>query len=274
MGICFILRPEHKYLAPVIVAIMDIQKARRFILKIQTLMDQESQQELSRLEKDLLKSYTIQLYEAILDESPVAQDKLSKQNEIGFMPKTEKPYVQVTEPKVETPTVNIPEIKPQPPKEVPVEIHYTPPEIVAAPPVTEYKPVHTPVVEPKKEPVHHVHHQTEKPVGNPDEALAKLFELQTHDDVADRFSQVPITDIQSAMGLNERIFTLKELFGGDKTLFDATCEQLNHLHSFSEAKNLLIHGPARLFKWNEAERVKMAEQFIRIVARRYPKHGH
>jgi len=253
---------------------MDIQKARRFLLKIQTLMDQESQQDLSRLEKDLLKSYIVQLYESIMDESPVTQDKVSKQSEIGFLPKTEKPPVQVTEPKVETPTVNIPEIKPQPSKEVPVEIHYTPPEIVTPPPVTEYKPVYTPVVEPKKEPVHQVHREPEKPVSNPDEALAKLFELQTHDDVADRFSHVPITDIQSAMGLNERIFTLKELFGGDKTLFDATCEQLNHLNSFSEARKLLINGPARLFKWNEAERMKMAEQFIRIVARRYPKHGH
>lgn len=252
---------------------MDIQKARRFLLKIQTLMDQESQQELSRLEKDLLKSYVIQLYEAIMDEVPAAQEKV-KTNEIGFTPKPEKPIVQVTEPKVETPTVNIPEIKPQPPKEVPVEIRYTPPEIVTPPPVAEYKPVHSPVVEPKKEPVHHVHQQQEKPVSNSEEALAKLFELQSHDDVADRFSKLPITDIQSAMGLNERIFTLKELFGGDKTLFDATCEQLNHMHSFSEAQRLLVNGPAKIFKWGENERIKMAEQFIRIVARRYPKHGH
>lgn len=253
---------------------MDIQRARRFLLKIQTLMDQESQQELSRLEKDLLKSYIVQLYDSIMDEAPVTQEKAVKTNEIGFTPKPEKPLVQVTEPKVETPTVNIPEIKPQPPKEMPVEIHYTPPEIVATPPVTEYKPVHTPVVEPKKEPVHTVHHHQEKPITNPDEALAKLFELQSHDDVADRFSQQTIQDIQSAMGLNERIFTLKELFGGDKTLFDATCEQLNHLHSFSEAQKLLVSGPAKIFKWGETERIKMAEQFIRIVARRYPKHGH
>ena len=252
---------------------MDIQKARRFLLKIQTLMDQESQQELSRLEKDLLKSYVIQLYESVMDEAPVAQEKV-KTNEIGFTPKPEKPVVQVTEPKVETPTVNIPEIKPQPPKEVPVEIHYAPPEIVSPPPIPEYKQVHTPIVEPKKEPVHHVLQQQEKPVGNTEEALSKLFDLQSHDDVADRFSQVPITDIQSAMGLNERIFTLKELFGGDKTLFDATCEQLNHMQSFSEAQRLLVNGPAKIFKWGENERIKMAEQFIRIVARRYPKHGH
>jgi hypothetical protein len=262
---------------------MDIQKARRFILKIQTLMDQESQQELSRLEKDLLKSYVMQLYEAIMEE----KEPVVKPNEISYKTEMPKPQVmQVTEPKVETPTVNIPEIKPQPPKVTPVEIHYTPPEVKVSPPVTEYKPVHIPEIEVKKEPVHtpatevkkepvqQVHHQPEKPIGNADESLAKLFDFQTHDDVADRFSQVPISDIQSAMGLNERIFTLKELFGGDKTLFDATCEQLNNLHSFPEAQMLLVSGPARVFKWGEAERLKMAEQFIRIVARRYPKHGH
>jgi hypothetical protein len=186
--------------------------------------------------------------------------------------------IQVTQPNVETPTVNIPEIKPQPPKEVPVEIHHNQPEMKVTPPVIEYKPVPPPVppvIEIKKEPVHHhVHQEHEKPVGNPEEALSKLFDLQSHDDVVNRFNQVPISDIQSAMGLNERIFTLKELFGGDKTLFDATCEQLNHMHSFTEAQRLLINGPAKIFKWGESERIKMAEQFIRIVARRYPKHGH
>ena len=257
---------------------MDTQKARRFILKIQTLLDQESQQELSRLEKDLLKSYIQQLYEAIMDEKSV-QEPVVKANDISFKPEPPKPQViQVTQPNVETPTVNIPEIKPQPPKEVPVEIHHNQPEMKVTPPVIEYKPVPPPVppvVEIKKEPVHHhVHQQQEKPVGNPEEALSKLFDLQSHDDVADRFSQVPISDIQSAMGLNERIFTLKELFGGDKTLFDATCEQLNHMHSFTEAQRLLVNGPAKIFKWGETERIKMAEQFIRIVARRYPKHGH
>lgn len=253
---------------------MDTQKARRFILKIQTLLDQESQQDLSRLEKDLLKSYIQQLYEAIMDEKST-QEPVVKANDISFKPEPPKPQViQVTQPNVETPTVNIPEIKPQPPKEVPVEIHHNQPEMKVTPPVTEYRPVPPPIVEIKKEPVHQVHQQQEKPVGNPEEALSKLFDLQSHDDVADRFNQVPISDIQSAMGLNERIFTLKELFGGDKTLFDATCEQLNHMHSFSEAQRLLVNGPAKIFKWGEAERIKMAEQFIRIVVRRYPKHGH
>jgi len=170
--------------------------------------------------------------------------------------------------------VTIPEIKPQKPQDIPVEIKYPQPEIISTPPKAEYKPVYTYAPEPIKEPVHKVSSTHEKENVNPDEALAKLFELQRHDDVSERFSHVTIDDIQAAMGLNERIFTLKELFGGDKTLFDATCDQLNRLHSFAEAQSLLVHGPARIFKWGDPERLKMAEQFIRIVARRYPKQGH
>ncbi len=257
---------------------MNLQKARRFLLKIQTLLEQESQQELSRLEKDLVKSYVLQLYEAVNEEESTPHEPMVKVNEI--MVKTpseillpEKPHLPMMEPEVEAPKVPIPEIR-QKPEEVPMEIRYPQPEIAPSPPKTEYKPVHSPVMEPVKEPLHKVLMVQETHHGNSDEALAQIFEMLRQDDVSERFSHVPIDNIEAAMGLNDRIFTLKELFGGDKTLFDATCEQLNRLHSFSEAQTLLVNGPAKVFKWGEAERLKMAEQFIRIVARRYPKTGH
>jgi len=258
---------------------MDLLKARRFLLKIQTLLEQDSQQEMSRLEKDLVKSYIIQLYEAVQGDESVSSEPYAKVNEktvksIPEIPKLEKPIIQVTEPNVEIPKVSIPEIKPPVPPEIPVEIKYPQPEIIATPPRVEYQHVHVPVAEPIKEAVHQVSVPQEKQSVNADEALSKLFDLQRHDDVSERFSHVPIDNIEAAMGLNERIFTLKELFGGDKTLFDATCEQLNKFHSFSDAQTLLVNGPARIFKWGDAERLKMAEQFIRIVSRRYPKVGH
>ncbi len=103
------------------------------------------------------------------------------------------------------------------------------------------------------------------------DAMINLFEIQKPDE--SRFGHVPIASIESAMGLNERIFTLNELFGGDKGLFDAWCDKLNSLHSFAEARNVLITGPAKDFKWTDPQRIKMAEQFIRIVSRRYPKSG-
>jgi len=257
---------------------MDLQKAHRFLLKIQTLLEQDPKQELSRLEKDLVKSYIQQLYEAVSEESS-SNEPAFRASEISNkshfdIPKPEKPPIQVTEPNIEVPKVNIPEIRPQKPQEVSMDIKYPHAELIAKTPELEYKPIYTPVIDPIMEPLPKVSVTPEKQHANPDEALAKLFELHSHDDVSERFSRVTIDDIQSAMGLNERIFTLKELFGGDKTLFDATCEQLNRLHSFTDAQSLLVNGPARLFKWGEAERLKMAEEFIRIVARRYPKTGH
>ena len=139
------------------------------------------------------------------------------------IPKPEKPPIQVTELNIEVPKMTIPEIKPHLYQEVQVEIKYPQPEIIATPPKTEYQPIHTPIIEPIKEPQHRVSTTHEHQHVKPDEALNNLFDLHSHDDVAERFSHVTIDDIQSAMGLNERIFTLKELIGGDKTLFDATC---------------------------------------------------
>ncbi|HZV45557.1 MAG TPA: hypothetical protein VFF90_13820, partial [Saprospiraceae bacterium] len=60
---------------------MDLLKARRFLLKIQTLLEQDSQQAMSRLEKDLVKSYIIQLYEAVQEEESVPFEPYVKANE-------------------------------------------------------------------------------------------------------------------------------------------------------------------------------------------------
>ncbi|MBK9984849.1 MAG: hypothetical protein IPP15_21215 [Saprospiraceae bacterium] len=59
--------------------------------------------------------------------------------------------------------------------------------------------------------------------------------------------------------------------GGNKALFDDTCAKLNSFNSFAEARAMLINGPAKDYNWSSHEHLKMAEQFIRIVSRRYPK---
>ncbi len=249
---------------------MDFTKAQRLLLKIQAFMDNGNGSELSRLEKDLMKSYIIQLYDVVSTEETPTHTERPKQTEIPVA-KFQKP---------EAPPVYIPELpKPEPEKPVyhePVAQKIQDVPLGIKTPVKEpvfelpkFEPVDIPIVEPVKEAVH-VHKVVSTPVDTSDD-LAKLFELPKVEEMSGRFSHIPIDNIEAALGLNERIFTLNELFGGNRDVFDSTCAKLNNLNSFSEAKHLLLSGPARQYKWSDQERVKMAEHFIRIVARRYPK---
>ena len=302
---------------------MDLTKAQRLLNKIQAFLDNGNGHELSRLEKDLIKSYVQQLYEAVTSEESSAQEHKPAESTFQKSQRTESTHKSdVHVPKVETPaprTTEVPKpepIKPTfsdytPPVEKPKPPVYSPPEEKVETPVySDYSPpVHkteTPVyVEPEiPEPkVHKFQSQIESEVSTPSfaernsspveevkesypapkqhvsagdqsEAILKLFDLQKSDEMSSRFGHVPISSIESAMGLNERIFTLNELFGGDKALFDAWCAKLNSLGSFTEAKNVLMSGPAKDFKWADPQRIKMAEQFIRIVSRRYPKSAN
>lgn len=271
---------------------MDLTKAQRLLNKIQAFLDNGNGHELSRLEKDLLKSYVQQLYEAVTSDEISTGYEPHKQTEASFQkthkseptPKVETSVPRVTEsPKAEPSKPIYSEYIPPAPKAEP-HLHstYMPPvvkenlvekeskePVVTSVPFTDTTSREVHVNEPVKEITHTPKHSS-TPAEQHD-ALQKLFDLQKSDEMGSRFGHVPIASIESAMGLNERIFTLNELFGGDKGLFDAWCDKLNNLNSFTEAKTVLINGPAKDFKWADPERIKMAEQFLRIVSRRYPK---
>ncbi|HZV68803.1 MAG TPA: hypothetical protein VFG10_04635 [Saprospiraceae bacterium] len=253
---------------------MDIKKAQRLINKIQAFLDNGNAQDLSRLEKDLIKSYVTQLYEAVTDDQvmPAHQEEEPVRFVEHKMPKREPA------PRVEIPQVReIEELMPEiPPPFYTDHEHNTPQE--------KHIEVEIPVHIPEKtqpeaksfqftpEPIKETAHAPKSNRSAADhEGLAKLFDITKTDEMSGRFSHVPISSIESAMGLNERIFTLNELFGGNKSLFDDTCAKLNNFNSFAEARNMLMGGPATDFNWSAPERQKMAEQFIRIVSRRYPK---
>ncbi|MEO6130712.1 MAG: hypothetical protein ABIQ02_02605 [Saprospiraceae bacterium] len=253
---------------------MDIKKAQRLFTKIQAFLDNGNAQDISRLEKDLIKSYIIQLYEIVTEEESVKREEEKPVEFVEYkMPKREAAS------KIETPPVKDYEV----PKTENWKPEFTEP--IENKPIekpiekdTTYQPVYkTPTVESKL--IHHAEpvketippakiHSTSTETN---EALAKLFDLTKTEEMSSRFSHVPIASIEAAMGLNERIFTLNELFGGNKSLFDSTCAKLNSFNSFDEAKTMLMAGAAKDYNWSSPERLKMAEQFLHIVSRRYPK---
>jgi hypothetical protein len=250
---------------------MDHKKAQRLLNKIEALLDNGNSQNLSRLEKDLLKSYIVQLYEIATDEEVVTKEKEQTIPEYTVPKKEPAPKVEMPparEPEIHKSETSFPKYQePLPLKEKQVEVDIPVQETKRTPIETKAPQFQIP------EPVRETKKVTSspQPSGDINENLVKLFDLPKTDEMSGRFSHVPIASIESAMGLNERIFTLKELFGGDKDLFDSVCSKLNQLHSYAEARTMLMNGPARDFRWADPERIKMAEQFIRIVTRRYPK---
>lgn len=88
-------------------------------------------------------------------------------------------------------------------------------------------------------------------------------------DISDKLSNSPIKDIIKAISINERIFTQNELFGGDNLVFRSTVEQIEKCNSIEEAFFLLQNGVAKKYEWDSATKVKKANNFVRLVQRRF-----
>lgn len=193
--------------------------------------------EASSTEQDLLKAYVEDLYAAVTDGGKIA-------------PQTKSP------PKP-APTVSAA------PMVIPPVQQHTPPAPKAAPaiaetPVAPPPPPAAPKVAPKA-PV--------KPAVDP--AMSELFELDAISELSDKLSSQPISDLTKAMGINEKILTVNELFGGDNVAFNNTMTKLNGLKSYDEAKTVLMKEAAQKYEWMKPSNHKKVKIFIKLVKRRY-----
>jgi chemotaxis protein histidine kinase CheA len=99
--------------------------------------------------------------------------------------------------------------------------------------------------------------------------LKSIFEIKNSNELSDKLSFSPIKDLRKSMGVNERIFTINELFGGDQKLFDDVFQHLNTIDNYDDAAEYLIERVAIPNSWQDGERKKKAEQFVKLVYRRY-----
>ena len=211
---------------------MSLKKVKKKIDKIQRTIELLDGN-VSAIERDLLLVYIRDLYEEVLDLNDESPSHISS------------PSVQVPTTKQEV----TPEPRPIPEKKVdPVEVK---------------EEVHQ--TEAPKEEV--VSEDQNKEVVNED--LLKLFEVKEAEELGDKLSKLPIKNLSKAMSINERIFTINELFGGDHELFTHTIDHLNGLGNYDEAVDYLTKGVAAEHDWQDPQHLKKAEQFIHLVQRRF-----
>jgi len=101
------------------------------------------------------------------------------------------------------------------------------------------------------------------------EDLKELFSVKEATDLGDKLSLMSIPDLKKAMSINERIFAVNELFGGEQNVFNKTLEEVNDLENYDEAVSYLSKEVAVKYDWNDDKKKKKAENFILLVQRRF-----
>lgn len=79
-------------------------------------------------------------------------------------------------------------------------------------------------------------------------------------DLSSRLQTKPISNIQNAIGLNDKFLFIKELFDGEADRYNETIETLNNATNFNEAYNFLAEN----FQWDmDSEPVQKILDLIR-----------
>ena len=82
--------------------------------------------------------------------------------------------------------------------------------------------------------------------------------------ISSRIKGLPISNLRSAIGLNDRFLYTRELFENDSSKFDLTVDTIDQLSSFLEAIEYLEKN----FKWTKNEN---SLKFMDLVKRRFEK---
>lgn len=217
---------------------MNIKKTAKLLKKINNLFDgMREDASISAIERDLFLSYLRDLYEAAS-----TQIKVSKNDDSA---------VSTTD-----------ELLEAAPSSTPVQ------EVVVK--QSDKEPVAVVDEHPLVEEQQTETSASEEPAASElSEEMRELFTMDSVKEVSDRLSMTPIADMNRCMGINERIFTIKELFGGDDQLFSTTMGSLNGFSNFEDAAAFLQHGVASANNWADPSMSRKAANFIKLVYRRY-----
>ena len=250
---------------------MNLPQTKILLEKIITLYKTLSTDEnnISPIERDLMKSYVRQLYEAVIDAQPAPSgvSTAQKATQATAPPKVEVP--KTTPPPAPPPAQQ--QIVVEPPKPVyeqPKPVYEAPKHVYEASKVVEaprYTPPPPPIEQPKPTPAAYAPQYTPHVPAE----IEALFEDVAGKELSDKLANTPIADLTKAFGFNDRLLTQNELFGGNKAVADEVIKDLNNMSGFESARGFLL-SLATKYNWAANEdRKKQAKTFIKLVRRRF-----
>jgi len=89
---------------------------------------------------------------------------------------------------------------------------------------------------------------------------------QTGSDLSSKLQTAPLSTISSGIGLNDKFLFIRELFKGDKDLYDNVLKYLDAVNSLEEALDFIN----RNFEWDEKS--ETTQKFVNLLLRRHKEN--
>ncbi len=255
---------------------MATNRIGKLLKKIAALLEDE---DLNTLERDLAKKYLLEVYEFVdqgthksaAPVKPLPKEKIEIPDPVvvpNIVPSDPAPRsVSENTEKVVTPPKAV---KVQPEKETILE------PVGVDKPAPESSLVNEAVLDQptKLTPPVSKHFQKEfQEVVTRQEPIPSKFKVLFHRDAQNELSEKlglsPITDLRRALGINDKLLIVNQLFQGKQEAFQETIDVLNAKYSFSEAQSYLIRYVIDKYEWLDEERQPQARDFIKLVERRF-----
>lgn len=238
--------------------VMKIDKVKKQLKKINNLfstIDEEGQ--ISTIERDLLRNYVMELYEkVVLDDSNVIENKPKKSSKKESKPKKTDDTESIFNSEVVAP------VKTEPLEKV-VERELQAVSNGSSPTLDVEAVID--IEEDHNDPdLNIIDISTEE-----QEKIDLIFTKEQSSDLSEKLGKLPITDLNKAIGLNEKIFTINELFKGNGSHYQEVMKELNELPTFDKAKEYLLKNVVNRYDWYMDKKVKKATNFVKVIQRRY-----
>lgn len=244
---------------------MKIKKFKKTLSRLSVLINtMDDNERLSKLEKDLIRKHLLDLYDLTFagDEKQEEYSEVQEDVVQVVMEQKEAPIQLVEVPKEEPMQKRVQREVVEEPVRQKTYVDLEP--SISTPKETE---VHL-----KEEPVRVV--SVEQPAIETNafisEEHAEILEYGSEtNELSDRLGDSPISDLTKAMGINERMLTVNELFDGDNGAFKQSLSALNEMSSYNEAKSYISNQLIEKYNWVSPKKRKKAKVFIKLVKRRF-----
>lgn len=236
---------------------MKIKKFKKTLSRLSVLLNtMDDNEKLSQLEKDLIRKHLLDLYDMTLESANVSSESAPKETS------SKSVYDEV----FETPSVKEP-IKIQ--EAEPVQEEELQQTYIDLEPSQSKKEGFVLDLVENQSSISSELASSKQVVEISDEHADILDYGSDSNELSDRLSERPISDLTKAMGINERMLTVNELFDGDNSAFKAALSALNGLDSYEAAKSYISTQLIEKYNWVSPKKRKKAKVFIKLVKRRF-----